>query len=218
MNVLQFSAECDPVLPLGKECGILANKLLVTSVGVPITEVHREILTLLSNAFQQNIFVEFIPGLLTTTFLGPDPEALIIDTGNALKAKNATSKALVVVFLIGLAMCIIKATYDKVKPSNGRRQALMPEIIDRSDEECDMKPRIVSLSVHNLLTRVKDTSQSRINRHRIRLSHQVVSDNDENVNCLIDNEQKEQSVNEDSCVGTVRDIKTPDVSILEDTH
>lgn len=239
MNVLNFSAECDPVLPLANECAILTNKLLVTSVDVPITEVHREILTLLSDAFHASIFVEFIPGLMITSYLGPDPEALIIDDGYSLKAENATSKALVVIFSIGLAMCIIKilfciafpkgptivvehvkATYDKVKQSNGRCQALKPEIIDRSDEECDTKPRRVSLSVHNLLTRVKDTSQNRINRHRMRLSHQarLVSDDNENVNCLIDNKQKEQSVSEDSYVGTVRNLETPNGSILDDTQ
>jgi hypothetical protein len=235
VNVLHFSAECDPVLPLAKDCAILTNKLLVTSVGVPIPEVHREILLLLSDAFQESIFVEFIPELVTTSYLGPDPEALIIDTGNALKAENATSKALVVVFSIGLAMCIIKilfciafpkgptivvehvkATYDKVR--NGKRQSSKPEIIDRSDEECDTTRRRVSLSVHNLLSRVKETSQNRIDRHRVRLSPQAkfVSDNNENVDCLID---KEQSASEISYVGTVRDnLETPDGSILDDTQ
>lgn len=160
---------------------------------------------------------------------------MIIDTGNALKAENDTSKALVVVFSIGLAMCIIKilfciafpkgptivvehvkATYDKVR--NGKRQSSKPEIIDHSDEECDTTRRRVSLSVHNLLSRVKETSQHRIDRHRIRLSPQAkfVSDNNENVDCLID---KEQSASEISYVGTVRDnLETPDGSILDDTQ
>jgi hypothetical protein len=39
----------------------------------------------------------------------------------------------------------------------------------------------------------------------------------ENVDCLIDNEQKEQSASEISYVGTIRDnLETPDGSILDD--
>ena len=113
----------------------------------------------------------------------------------------------------------VKRTYDEVR--NGKRKTSKPDIIEHSDKECDIKPRRASLSAHNLLKRVKDTSQNRFDRHRMRLSPQAkfVSDNNENenVDCLIDNEQREKSASEISYVGTIRDnLETPDGSILDD--
>lgn len=61
-------------------CAILSSKLFVSSIGVPISKVHSDIIEMLSYAIREETFVDFIPELLTTTFLGPDPEALTLDS------------------------------------------------------------------------------------------------------------------------------------------
>ena len=65
-------------------CEILSSKLVVSSIGVPISKVHSDIIEMLSYAIREETFVDFIPELLTTTFLGPDPEALTLDSENAV--------------------------------------------------------------------------------------------------------------------------------------
>ena len=111
------TANCDPRTPSqGQGCEILNTRLLVTSIGAPISKVHTDILTVLSDAFRENIFIEFIPELLDTSFLGPDPEAMTVsaaaaDADDSADADNAagsdTTRTWVVALTIGCSMLII---------------------------------------------------------------------------------------------------------------
>lgn len=53
---------------------MLSTKLLVTSVGIPVNTVHRDVLLLLNDAFREGAFVAIIPELILTAYVGPDPE------------------------------------------------------------------------------------------------------------------------------------------------
>jgi hypothetical protein len=165
------TANCDPVTSSQAQgCAILNTKLLVTSIGVPISKVHTDILTLLSDAFRENIFLEFIPELLAASYLGPDPEALILsaETEDAIDAKSGASKTLVVVFSLGCAILLLKVifciafptapkvAYEKVMLHYRRKQQVPnPTCIDQSEEERDEAlhgaPFVVSL-----LQRIKE--------------------------------------------------------------
>jgi hypothetical protein len=94
---------------------MLSTKLLVTSVGVPINKIHSDVLMLLNGAFQQGAFVDIIPELLVTTYLGPDPEELVVETvalppsnseGGTKKSSRtiAVSFSIAVVVLAGLVL------------------------------------------------------------------------------------------------------------------
>ena len=95
---------------------MLSTKLLVTSVGVPINKVHSDVLMLLNDAFQEGAFVDIIPELLVTSYLGPDPEEFVVETvalppsnseGGTKKSSRtiAVSFSIVVVVLAGLVAC-----------------------------------------------------------------------------------------------------------------
>jgi hypothetical protein len=68
------TAKCDPTIVDAKGCAIKSTKLLVTSVGVPVNKVHSDVLMLLNDAFKEGAFVEIIPELILTAYVGPDPE------------------------------------------------------------------------------------------------------------------------------------------------
>lgn len=95
---------------------MLSTKLLVTSVGVPINKVHSDVLMLLNDAFQEGAFVDIIPELLVTSYLGPDPEEFVVETvalppsnseGGTKKSSRtiAVSFSIAVVVLAGLVAC-----------------------------------------------------------------------------------------------------------------
>lgn len=107
---------CDPrTATHAQGCEILNSKLLVTSIGVSISKIHSDIITVLSDAFRENIFIEFIPELLDTFFLGPDPEAMTLsasaadadDSADADNSGSATIKTWVVALSIGCSMLIL---------------------------------------------------------------------------------------------------------------
>eukprot|EP00985_Skeletonema_marinoi_P028923 scaffold26306_cov116-Skeletonema_marinoi.AAC.1 len=78
-------SKCDPTLDHAKGCAVLSTKILVTSVGVPTSVVHRDVLMLLNDAFKEGAFVGIIPELILTAYVGPDPEEY------QLQAQPATS-------------------------------------------------------------------------------------------------------------------------------
>lgn len=53
---------------------MLSTKILITSVGVPVNKVHRDVLMLLNDAFKEGAFVGLIPDLILTAYVGPDLE------------------------------------------------------------------------------------------------------------------------------------------------
>ena len=146
------------------------TKLLVTSIGVPNSKVHTDILKLLSDAFREEIFLEFIPELLTASYLGPDPEALILslETEDAVNAESGASKTLVVLFSLGCAMLLLKVifcvafpkapkvAYEKVISHYRCKQRVpTPTCIDASEGECNEATRGAPSAV-SVLQRLKE--------------------------------------------------------------
>lgn len=93
---------------------MLDTKLLVTSVGVPVSKVHSDVLMLLNDAFKEGLFVDIIPDLILTNYLGPDPEefrlqleamTLSSNTQQGIKSSQAIafSFCVTVIVLAGLA-------------------------------------------------------------------------------------------------------------------
>jgi hypothetical protein len=164
------TASCDPESSQARRCAILNTKLLVTSIGVPNSKVHTDILNLLSAAFREKIFIEFVPELLTTSYLGPDPEALTLpsEAEVVVNAESRASKTLVVMFSLGCAMLLLKVifcvafpkapkvAYEKVRSHYRRKQRVPnPTRIDASEGECDEARRGAPSAV-SLLQRMKE--------------------------------------------------------------
>ena len=98
---------------------MLNTKLLVTSVGVPLNKVHSDVLMLLNDAFEEGAFVDIIPELLVTSYLGPDPEEFQLKSetiasspppsnsegGSKSSRVIAVSFSIAVVVLAGLVAC-----------------------------------------------------------------------------------------------------------------
>ena len=178
MEVVEFlclcsqstTANCEPESSQAQVCAILNTKLLVTSIGVPNTKVHTDVLKLLSDAFREEIFLEFIPELLTASYLGPDPEALILssEAEDAVNAESGASKTLVAVFSLGCALLLLKVifciafpkapkvAYEKVMSHYRRKQRVpTPTCIDASEGECDEAPRGAPPSAVSVLQRLQ---------------------------------------------------------------
>lgn len=86
------TANCETdVNSFARGCAILSSKLFISSIGVPVAKVHSEIIEMLSYAIREETFVDFIPELLTTTYLGPDPEALTFSENTVIKAGRSDS-------------------------------------------------------------------------------------------------------------------------------
>ncbi len=164
------SANCDPESSQAQVCAIMNTKLLVTSTGVPNSKVHTDVLKLLSDAFREEIFLEFIPELLTASYLGPDPEAFMVlsETEDAVNAESGASKTLVVVFSLGCAILLLKVifciafpkapkvAYEQVMSHYRRKHRVpTPTCIDASEGGCDEAPRGAPSAV-SVLQRVKE--------------------------------------------------------------
>ena len=92
---------------------MLTTELLVTTNtnGVPKSQVHRDILTVLEDAFKENVFTELIPEIVTTSYLGPNPEAVTFEkTVEVQGSESGTSmKTLAVaIFSLGSALILLK--------------------------------------------------------------------------------------------------------------
>ncbi|KAL9187713.1 hypothetical protein ACHAXT_006091 [Thalassiosira profunda] len=73
---LTSRSECEPATSQAKKCLVLTSRFLVTSFGMPESEVHQEALVVLADAFRKGTFAEFVPGVVSLAYLGPDPEAV----------------------------------------------------------------------------------------------------------------------------------------------
>ena len=78
LQPLLYTAKCDTTPSQAKGCAILRTKLLITSIGAPTPQAHRDILNVLSGAFREDVFEEFIPDVVAAFYLGPDPEAIVL--------------------------------------------------------------------------------------------------------------------------------------------
>ena len=138
---------------------------------MPISTVHADILTILSDAFREKIFLEFIPELSATSYLGPDPDAVVLsaDAEDVMDdVKTGASKSLIVAFSVGCALLLLKlifciafptapkVAYGKVM-SHYRSEGQVPSPTrnDAFEEEGDEPPRRAPLVV-SLLQRVKE--------------------------------------------------------------
>ena len=93
-----------------KSCAILNTKLLVTSGGRSKSEVHRTILLALTNALNQSKFIESIPNLTTTSYLGPDPESMTLSSKSlvaGMRVAGGRTTASVIAISIGCSLLLL---------------------------------------------------------------------------------------------------------------
>ena len=106
---------------------MLTTELLVTTNtnnGVPISQVHRDILTVLEDALKENVFTEFIPEVVTTSYLGPNPEAVTLsseETANVQASEHSGGTSMktlaVAIFSLGCALILLKLVACSVFPA-----------------------------------------------------------------------------------------------------
>lgn len=71
----------------------MKTRFFVASAGVPSWKIHRDVLLVLERALGGSTFGEFIPELVTTSYLGPDPDALTVSVlGTNGSASNYSSR------------------------------------------------------------------------------------------------------------------------------
>jgi len=93
---------CDPY---EQGCGVLNTKLLITSSGLSTSDVHRDILSVLQEAFKEGVFTEFIPELITTSYLGPEFE--VFSFVESEETINEESNAAGIIFRVSCAFLIL---------------------------------------------------------------------------------------------------------------
>ena len=114
----------------------MSSKLFVSSIGVPISKVHSDIIEMLSYAIREETFVDFIPELLTTTFLGPDPEALTLDSENAvINTGRSDSINAWVIALSVVGFSIVLLLLVSLCSVYGRCHHRKPKLTELSEDE-----------------------------------------------------------------------------------
>ena len=89
---------------------MLETELLVTTTGsVSTSDVHHNILHALQDAFKKNVFTEFIPELLTTSYLGPEPDVSTLLSKSAEETHVYSSSYIgsIIVVSLGCAMLLL---------------------------------------------------------------------------------------------------------------
>lgn len=101
---------------------MLNTKLLVTSIGVPQSNVHNNILMVLADAFEGSTFLEFVPELVAISYLGPDPtaSALVETEATDEEAGKTSSTVLVVVFSVVCVVLLLQLIMCAAFPSKGK--------------------------------------------------------------------------------------------------
>jgi hypothetical protein len=110
-----LSAECDPTSSQAEGCAVLNTKLLITSIGMPPQKMHHDILLILANAFKENVFIEFIPELITAVYLGPDPDILVSSAAGGTEETHIESgkddvsskTTVIILFAIGCSVLLL---------------------------------------------------------------------------------------------------------------
>jgi hypothetical protein len=104
---------CDATLSEAQGCLVLSTTILLTASKNRVTEVHRAVLTLLSDAFSKGIFSEFVPDLVLASYLGPDAntfsmaEAQIYDDSSEGSIAIAVLFSVVAVFAAAIWVCVV---------------------------------------------------------------------------------------------------------------
>lgn len=103
-HVIFLTAHCSPMASRVDGCAILNTKLIVATIGPPPPQVHRDVLRVLEDAFRENRFDQYIPELVSASFLGPDSAAIAVSTQSLHGASNSGNKTVAIVFS---ATCIV---------------------------------------------------------------------------------------------------------------
>jgi len=106
------TAKCDPTLSQAKGCVMLETELLVTTIDSTSTseEVHHNILHSLQDAFKKNVFTEFMPELITTSYLGPEPDVSMLSSSKSTDETHVYSSSYIgsiIVVSLGCAMLLL---------------------------------------------------------------------------------------------------------------
>ena len=99
---------------------MLETELLVTTTSdIPVLEVHRDILKTLEAAFDENLFAELIPEVVTTSYLGPEPDSLDLVLLQAEKgaAESGSSSSNTVAVIVSF-VCVMLLLAFAVFPSS----------------------------------------------------------------------------------------------------
>lgn len=159
---------------------MLETELLVTTTSdIPILEVHRDILKTLEDAFEENLFAEHIPEVVTTSYLGPEPDSLDLvleaEKGAAESSSSSSNTVAVIVSFVCVMMLLAFAifpssikmnTFNKVVEYYNRRnkcQKALPTSTGPSkhnggglvpfdgsnDESEDVDDALMAYSVHS---------------------------------------------------------------------
>jgi len=70
-EITSQTSDCDPTLSDANGCTVWSTRLVITSMGLPVPDVHHEMLHLISVALNSGTFVENVPDLIKTVYLGP---------------------------------------------------------------------------------------------------------------------------------------------------
>ena len=111
-EITSQTSDCDPTLSDAKGCTVWSTRLLITSIGLPASNVHHEILNLISNALNNGTFVENVPDLIKTVYLGPQLDSLAVTTvhddhGEVVVDKKKQSMWSLVFFIPIVALGVI---------------------------------------------------------------------------------------------------------------
>lgn len=94
-----------------------------------MSDTHHDILAVLHEAFNENVFAEFIPELMGTSYLGPDLEALTLaeTSGSAEEAApldgmggKSPPKTTIIVLSLGCIVMLLKALSCVAFPTTRR--------------------------------------------------------------------------------------------------
>ena len=115
-DVTVRTSECDPTSSVAKGCAVWSTRLVLSSVELSVPVVHRDTLQLLSDSLNNGTFVEHIPDLISTVYLGPNPGALtvqeeveVVNGGSSFKGGAPKSLALLFVpVCYGLLLLLLK--------------------------------------------------------------------------------------------------------------
>jgi len=107
---------CDPRPPRSHGCAVWHTRILITSVGLSMADVQYDTLILLSNYLNNGTFIQDIPDVISTTYLGPNPDAQTIlreeepvhdDISPPESEGTSDSVSLLVLTLIGITGVVL---------------------------------------------------------------------------------------------------------------
>ena len=110
---------------------MLNSKLLATAVGSTpeksTEKIHHDILEVLADAFKEGMFLEFLPEILTISFLGPDPNSpalpissTTLDETMQITTDHNSSSMAGILFSVSCGLLILKVLLCFAFPKSSR--------------------------------------------------------------------------------------------------